>query len=209
MSKKKLTLVICAVVLFLILAFAIKADYLYGFESWVYNEATEHMSDALTKVLIVITNIGGPIGIMCICGIIFAIPKLRNRIAIPVSVTITISFLLNILLKKIFARERPDILRLVSESFYSFPSGHAMINMALYSILIFYAYNLVKSKKIRCLIYLVLTSLVLLIGFTRIYLGVHYAGDILGGWLMGLVVSIITYAVLKKPTITEYDKKEK
>ena len=146
---------------------------------------------------------------MCICGIIFAIPKLRNRIAIPVSVTITISFLLNILLKNIFARERPDILRLVSESFYSFPSGHAMINMALYSILIFYAYNLVKSKKLRYLIYLVLTSLVLLIGFTRVYLGVHYAGDILGGWLMGLVVSIITYAVLKKPTITEYGKKEK
>ena len=81
--------------------------------------------------------------------------------------------------------------------------------MALYSILIFYAYNLVKSKKLRYLIYLVLTSLVLLIGFTRVYLGVHYAGDILGGWLMGLVVSIITYAVLKKPTITEYGKKEK
>lgn len=209
MSKKNLFLIICAIILFIILSIAIKADYLYGFESWIYSEATEHMSDFLTTILIIITNIGGPIGIMCVCAIIFAIPKLRNRVAIPVTLAVTSSFFLNIILKQLFARERPNILRLVSESFYSFPSGHAMVNMALYSILIIYAYNLIKNKKLKYSIYAILTSLILAIGFTRIYLGVHYAGDIIGGWLIGFVVSIIVYSIMKKSTITNYDKNKK
>lgn len=208
-KKKKTIFVILAIVLFAILAVAIKADYLYGFELWVYNEATEHMSDLLTSILKLITNIGGPIGIMCVCAIIFIIPKLRNRIAIPVSIAVISSFVLNIILKQIFARERPNILRLVSESFYSFPSGHAMVNMSLYSILMIYAYKLVKNKKLRYSIYLVLTTLVFIIGFTRIYLGVHYAGDIIGGWLMGLAISVVVYSIMKKSTITDYDNNTK
>ena len=209
MSKKNLFLIICAIILFIILSIAIKADYLYGFESWIYSEATEHMSDFLTTILIIITNIGGPIGIMCVCAIIFAIPKLRNRVAIPVTLAVTSSFFLNIILKQLFARERPNILRLVSESFYSFPSGHAMVNMALYSILIIYAYKLIKNTKLKYSIYAILTSLILAIGFTRIYLGVHYAGDIIGGWLIGFVVSIIVYSIMKKSTIINYDKNKK
>ena len=209
MSKKNLFLIICAIILFIILSIAIKADYLYGFESWIYSEATEHMSDFLTTILIIITNIGGPIGIMCVCAIIFTIPKLRNRVAIPVTLAVTSSFSLYIFLKQLFARERPNILRLVSESFYSFPSGHAMVNMALYSILIIYAYKLIKNKKLKYSIYAILTSLILAIGFTRIYLGVHYAGDIIGGWLIGFVVSIIVYSIMKKSTIINYDKNKK
>ena len=79
-----------------------------------------------------------------------------------------------------------------------------MVNMALYSILIIYAYKLIKNKKIRYTIYTVLTALILVIGFTRIYLGVHYAGDIIGGWLMGFAVSLIVYMIMKKTTITDY-----
>lgn len=207
MSRKNILLAICAIILFFILAFFIKADQLYGFESWVYAEATEHMSDFLTAILVFITNIGGPIGIMCVCAVIYAIPKLRNRVAIPVSIAVVSSLVLNTILKGIFARERPNILRLVSENYYSFPSGHAMVNMALYSILIIYAYKLIKNKKIRYTIYTVLTALILVIGFTRIYLGVHYAGDIIGGWLMGFAVSLIVYMIMKKTTITDYENR--
>ena len=209
MGRKNILLEIYASILFFILAFFIKADQLYGFESWVYAEATEHMSDFLTAILVFITNIGGPIGIMCVCAVIYAIPKLRNRVAIPVSIAVVSSLVLNTILKGIFARERPNILRLVSENYYSFPSGHAMVNMALYSILIIYAYKLIKNKKIRYTIYTVLIALILVIGFTRIYLGVHYAGDIIGGWLMGFAVSLIVYMIMKKTTITDYENRKK
>ena len=210
MSKRNIILVISAIILFIFLAIAIKADYLYGFESWFYDEAIEHMSDPLTFILTVITHIGGPIGITIICATIFVIPKTRNRIFIPVSLSVSIAFILNTILKAIFARERPNILRLVSETYYSFPSGHAMVNMALYFILMIYTYKLIKNKKVKILIYTFLSTLIFSIGFTRIYLGVHYAGDIIGGWLLGFAVRITVYMGMKKSTITSYlDKEEK
>lgn len=203
MSKKNILLTVMAIILFFWLAIAIEADYLAGFESWVYNESTEHMSPWLTSFLIVITNIGGPIGIAIVCCFIFLVPRVRNKVGIPVSLSIATSFGLNVILKRCFARERPDILRLVSESSFSFPSGHAMVNMALYAILVIYTFKLVENKKIKYILITIMSCLVASIGFTRVYLGVHYAGDILGGWLLGFVVSMIVYMIMKKTTIND------
>ena len=168
MSKKNILLIVMSIILFIILAIAINADILSGFESWVYFESVEHMSDILTNILIFITNFGGPIGISLICITIFLIPKLRNKLGLPVSIAVSTSFILNIILKLIFARERPDILRLVTENSYSFPSGHAMINMALYTVLIIYAYKSIKSKRIKYPLIILMMILVIAIGFTRI-----------------------------------------
>lgn len=203
MSKKNILLIVMSIVLFIILAIAINADILSGFESWVYFESVEHMSDILTNILIFITNFGGPIGISLICITIFLIPKLRNKLGLPVSIAVSTSFILNIILKLIFARERPDILRLVTENSYSFPSGHAMINMALYTVLIIYAYKSIKSKRIKYPLIIAMMLLVIAIGFTRIYLGVHYAGDIIGGWLLGFAIGLSVYMLMKNSSIND------
>ena len=203
MSKKNILLIVMSIILFIILAIAINADILSGFESWVYFESVEHMSDILTNILIFITNFGGPIGISLICITIFLIPKLRNKLGLPVSIAVSTSFILNIILKLIFARERPDILRLVTENSYSFPSGHAMINMALYTVLIIYAYKFIKSKRIKYPLIIAMMLLVIAIGFTRIYLGVHYAGDIIGGWLLGFAIGLSIYMLMKKSSIND------
>lgn len=203
MSKKNILLIVMSIVLFIILAIAINADILSGFESWVYFESVEHMSDILTNILIFITNFGGPIGISLICITIFLIPKLRNKLGLPVSIAVSTSFILNIILKLIFARERPDILRLVTENSYSFPSGHAMINMALYTVLIIYAYKFIKSKRIKYPLIIAMMLLVIAIGFTRIYLGVHYAGDIIGGWLLGFAIGLCVYMLMKNSSIND------
>ena len=203
MSKKNILLIVMSIILFIILAIAINADILSGFESWVYFESVEHMSDILTNILIFITNFGGPIGISLICITIFLIPKLRNKLGLPVSIAVSTSFILNIILKVIFARERPDILRLVTENSYSFPSGHAMINMALYTVLIIYAYKSIKSKRIKYPLIILMMILVIAIGFTRIYLGVHYAGDIIGGWLLGFAIGLCVYMLMKNSSIND------
>ncbi|MBQ8379807.1 MAG: phosphatase PAP2 family protein [Clostridia bacterium] len=203
MSKKNVTLTILAILLFSMIAIAIKADYLSGFESWVYNKSIAYMSDPLTNILKAITNIGGPLGILSICLVIYLVPKLRNKVAIPVSLCVVSSFVLNVILKLSFERERPNILRLVSESSYSFPSGHAMVNMALYTILIIYTFKFLDSKKLKIPLIIGMTFLIIAIGFTRIYLGVHYAGDILGGWFLGFAVSMIIYMIMKHTTIND------
>lgn len=205
MSKKNITLTVLAIILFSVLAVAINADYLAGFESWIYNKSVEHMSEPLTNVLKVITNIGGPIGITIVCLGIFLIPKLRNKVGIPVGLTVVSSFSLNVILKLAFERERPNILRLVSESSFSFPSGHAMVNMALYGILIIYVFKFMENKKLKVTLITAMTILIAVIGFTRIYLGVHYAGDILGGWLLGFAVSMVVYMIMKHTTINDDD----
>ena len=203
MSKKNVTLTVLAIILFSMIAIAIKADYFSGFESWVYNKSVVHMSEPLTEILKVITTIGGPIGVCAVCLIVYLVPKLRNKVAIPVSLCVMSSFVLNVILKLSFERERPNILRLVSESSYSFPSGHAMVNMALYTILIIYTFKFLDSKKLKIPLIIGMTFLIIAIGFTRIYLGVHYAGDILGGWFLGFAVSMIIYMIMKHTTIND------
>lgn len=203
MSKKNILLIVMSIILFIILAIAINADILTGFESWIYFKSVEHMSDILTNILIFITNLGGPIGVFLICLAIFLIPKLRNRLGLPVSIAVSTSFVLNIILKLIFARERPDILRLVTENSYSFPSGHAMVNMALYTVLIIYAYKFIRSKRIKYTLIILMMILVIAIGFTRIYLGVHYAGDIIGGWLLGFAIGLCVYMLMKNSSIND------
>ncbi len=203
MSKKNILLTVTSIILFIILAIAISAEYLSGFESWVYNESTEHMNNILTTILIIITNIGGPIGVSIVCLTVLLVPKFRQKVGIPASLSVICAFILNIILKRCFARERPNILQLVSEKSYSFPSGHAMVNMALYAILIIYAYKLIENRKIKWTLISIMSILILAIGFTRIYLGVHYAGDILGGWLLGFAVCMLIYMIMKKTTIND------
>ncbi|MEW9673478.1 phosphatase PAP2 family protein [Ammoniphilus sp. 3BR4] len=106
---------------------------------------------------------------------------------------------LNDLLKEFFERERPSLYHLVSEDSYSFPSGHAMNSLAFYALL---AYHFCKKQynESDLLIPLWLFSgiLILLIGTSRIYLGVHYFTDIIGGYLSGLTWLFISIYLYKR-----------
>lgn len=195
MRNKKLWLVIIPIILFAMLALCIKAGVSLGFEGWAYSEAVEHMSPALTNMIKVITHFGDPASVIIICLLLIAVPKSRETIAIPVSISVITSAILNIILKNLFARERPDILRLINETSYSFPSGHAMNNAALYTMLILMVYKYIKNLPKRVILTACFSGITVAIGFSRVYLGVHYAGDVLGGWLIGFAISVLIYQI--------------
>lgn len=153
------------------------------------------MSPLFTSVIKFITHIGDTITITVICLLLIAIPVTRKTIALPVSSGVIISVLLNFILKNIFARQRPNILRLIAMDGYSFPSGHAMVNATLYCLFIYLTYRYINNKNTRALITTFCVLLILLIGFTRIYLGVHYAIDVIAGWIMGFAVSVFVYCM--------------
>jgi undecaprenyl-diphosphatase len=93
-------------------------------------------------------------------------------------------WILNYVLKGIFERERPSLPHLVDADFFSFPSGHAMHSLAFFGLL---AYHLWKKRMIHSYILWGLTGgLILLIGVSRVYLGVHYPIDIVAGYMAGL-----------------------
>jgi len=91
------------------------------------------------------------------------------------------------LLKVIVARARPDLFApLVAESGYSFPSGHSLIAVVVYGLLAYFAVHLVRNTAFRIGISVCAAVLVLLIGLSRIYVGVHYPTDVLAGWTAGV-----------------------
>ncbi|NLP49887.1 phosphatase PAP2 family protein [Bacillus sp. RO1] len=93
--------------------------------------------------------------------------------------------LLNTLIKKIFSRDRPSLDHVVEAGFYSFPSGHSMNSMAFFGAIAFLCYFIINKNWLRNTLMTVCFVLIGLIGFSRIYLGVHYPLDVLGGFSMG------------------------
>lgn len=195
---KKILLIVIPIILFAFLALYIQAGYSIRFENWVYAEAVEHMNPFLTNIIRIITHLGDPIIVTSITILLVIIPKARKKVGYPMAAAVIVSEALNLILKEIFARERPNILQLVNETTYSFPSGHAMINTTVYTMLGIFAIKYIRSKKIKIPVIIMCIIMPLIISFSRVYLGVHYAGDVLGGMLLGFAVTVFIYALLKK-----------
>lgn len=195
---KKILLIVIPIILFAFLALYIQAGYSIRFENWVYAEAVEHMNPFLTNIIRIITHLGDLIIVTSITILLVIIPKTRKKVGYPMAAAVIVSEALNLILKEIFARERPNILQLVNETTYSFPSGHAMINTTVYTMLGIFAIKYIRSKKIKISVVIMCIIMPLIISFSRVYLGVHYAGDVLGGMLLGFAVTVFIYALLKK-----------
>lgn len=168
------------------------------FDTWFYNKTAENMNPSLTLAMRFITESGSSMALIVFCLSLFLFTKTRKHWAFPVSFTIIIVTLSNLFLKLVFERERPDILRIINETDYSFPSGHAMINMSFYTMLLLLTWQHIKNKKAKYGIASICIIMPLLIGFSRIYLGVHYATDVLAGWLLGSVIAIIIFNFFDK-----------
>ena len=95
------------------------------------------------------------------------------------------------LLKNIIQRPRPIEYRLIDETGYSFPSGHSMVSVAFYGLIIYFMYKSIKISKIKWLLISLLSIVIILIGTSRIYLGVHYTSDVIGGFLISISYLII------------------
>ena len=96
--------------------------------------------------------------------------------------------LLNTILKWFFSRPRPMELRMIEETGYSFPSGHMMASTMFYGLCIYFLWQTSCKKSLKILGSILLTFLILSIGMSRVYLGVHYMSDILGGFLLSLCI---------------------
>ncbi|WP_177563659.1 phosphatase PAP2 family protein [Phascolarctobacterium sp.] len=120
---------------------------------------------------------------LLVCGW-YLYSKQRDRLYMYV-VCLAGGGILNQVLKRIFERVRPDIFPVIAESGYSFPSGHAMGAICFYGILAYFAGLGLKNRTMRWLLMAAAGAYILLIGLSRVYLGVHYPTDILAGYTAG------------------------
>lgn len=183
--------VVVLLVLFVFIALSIGTSWMTDVENFVYLEVVERMSPVAISVMKIVTHMGDPIVVVAICLLLFAVPRWRRNYAVSASTSVLIAAVANVGLKHLFARARPDTLRLVTETSYSFPSGHAMINMALYATMALLMLRLVKNRKTRIALIALCAGVVVTIGFSRIFLGVHYVTDVVAGWCLGLVIAMV------------------
>ena len=147
-------------------------------------------SEPLTVIMKVITNLSSAYVLIAITlGTLIFIKN--KKVGLCVAGNLIIATLLNQLLKYIIQRPRPDGYRLIAESGYSFPSGHSMVSMAFYGLIIYLIWKMVKNKKIKYISCGILGLLIPMIGFSRIYLGVHYASDVIGGFAISIVYLLL------------------
>ena len=155
------------------------------------------ISDFATPIAKFITNFGGAIMLIILAPMLFIFIK-DKKIGVSVILNLVIITVLNQLLKRIVQRPRPTEFRIVEESGYSFPSGHSMVSMAFYGYLIYLIYKYVKNKYLKWISIILLSILICSIGISRIYLGVHYTSDVLGGFFISISYLIIYISAVNK-----------
>ena len=155
------------------------------------------ISNFATPIAKFITNFGGAIFLITLTIVLLVLIK-NKKIGISIFSNLVIVTILNQLLKAILQRPRPTEYRIVEETGYSFPSGHSMVSMAFYGYLIYLIYRYVKNKYIKWISIVLLSILVCSIGISRIYLGVHYTSDVLGGFLISMSYLVIYISAVNK-----------
>ena len=155
------------------------------------------ISDFATPIAKFITNLGGAIFLIGLTALLIILIK-NKKIGLSILANLAIVTGLNQLLKRILQRPRPTEFRIVEETGYSFPSGHSMVSMAFYGYLIYLIYKYVENKYIKWSLICLLSCLVILIGTSRIYLGVHYTSDVLGGFLISISYLVIYISAVNK-----------
>lgn len=152
-------------------------------------------SDGLTFIMLFITNFCNPIILILLSLVILLICK-DKKMGLIIIINLLVSILLNIIFKGIIQRDRPLEDFLIIESGYSFPSGHSMVSMAYYGLIIYFIYKKVEDKRVRNVLMILIGLLILAIGFSRIYLGVHFASDVIGGFLISIIYLVCAIKLL-------------
>lgn len=142
-------------------------------------------ADWLTPIMESISALATPVSLLVLLLIIVAFAP-GKRPGMFCTVNLVLVVLLNVLLKELVQRPRPEDINLVVETGFSFPSGHSMVAMAFFGLLVWLVWHYEKDRTLRLACCAGFLLIILLIGISRIYLGVHYASDVLAGFCISL-----------------------
>ena len=160
-------------------------------------------SDALTPFMEAFTSLASIVVLAVLAAVIAALAPGKAP-GWCVSVNLVCVVLLNTVLKYLVQRPRPDGFRLISEAGYSFPSGHSMVAMAFFGLLIWMVWRYHRHDVMRVVWCIVFGLVIMMVGVSRIYLGVHYASDVLAGFCVSLIW-LIFYTRVVAPAFVAVD----
>lgn len=193
-----LSLASVAVLGFLAIAILVMCDHTFkidNFNVFVANNRNKFW----TGFFKIFTHLGSfyTLAVLAIIGVVLIWFVMKNkRMSAFYAGTFAIVCISNFVIKQIVRRARPEHLMIIAETGFSFPSGHAMMTLAFFALVIHFVWKTLKNKPLKIALISLFSVIILAMGFSRIYLGVHYLSDILAGFLISfamVVVCLIIY----------------
>ena len=220
-KSKKIAVILCGYVLFALISWAMLSGASAGFDDTVRDFILSMRTPALNAFFIPFAYSGNWFVVVPVCLILLIVPRTRFAYGIPVSSSVLTAQLFYNVLKRIFQRERPDwALHLVKEHGFSYPSGHSITSCMLFAmlaILILYYFRreglslpvykntprhtkaYFRSRKAAYFCAWLCFLYILLMGFARVYVGVHWPTDVLASWCLAISnLTWLTWIFLKR-----------
>ena len=197
MKKCKWFFFFFALVIFILFTVLVITNNIAWFDDPVYNFLHAMFQDKTTIFFLIITSLSSPF-VLIVMSLLLLITNKDHKLSFLVILNLLLSTIGNTILKLIFLRERPSDFPLIQESGYSYPSGHSMISMAYYGILIYIVRQTDWSKKTKIIFSICLGLIIFLIGCSRIYLRVHYPSDVVAGFAISFVYLLTFIHIIKK-----------
>jgi len=194
------------ILLFLFLLLALNVYLLplsIGYDSKIISLFSTIRNPILTPIMVFFTYIADwySIALLGIIGVAAFWKMRKTRVASALLVSVIGGELIVEIIKHLFKRARPDILsHLVAESGYGFPSGHSFVAFSFYGFMAYCLFRRARSGFAKAITLISGALIILAIGASRVYLGVHWPSDVLGSYLLGAawISAIIIYLESKK-----------
>lgn len=185
-----LIIVIVGTNLFIELTDTLESETLSSWDTAITDYVLSYRNPVLTKYFMFVTDVGDLYGYLIVLGIFFGVSFFvfkKWKYVLQTTFVLALASVSNVILKRFIDRARPSIEHLVSVETLSYPSGHAMSAMAFYGFLIYLFTQFKMNRFLKIASITVLAILLLSIGISRIYLGVHFPSDIAGGFIAGFI----------------------
>lgn len=155
-------------------------------------------NDFLNVVVAAITHCGDTVTIVGLCTILVLLPT-RKKYGFPLTIAALSGLAIYKPMKHIFLRARPDVMyHIVEQGGYSFPSGHTTSSIIVYGVLLYLIRKHCKNERLKNILSVICLIFVFCIGPSRLYVGVHWATDVLCGIFIALGVVTLVIAILER-----------
>lgn len=199
--NKKVAFLSLMLILFFILGFMVKGSS-EGilFDITIMEYVHSNTSQLLINIMNFISYIGSDRFLIPITTMFISYTLIKKKYYITKLLLLSTlgSYSLNYLLKQVFQRTRPLEYFLVNQGGLSFPSGHSMVTMTFYSTIAFLMTKKLQDMGKKRLIYIITFVMICLMGISRIYLGVHWPTDVIGGYLAGYIFYYLSVTLVKE-----------
>ena len=184
-NRRTIIVAVCAIVFVALLEDVLAGD-LARIDQAAYVLVVEGLrAEWLTPLMEAFSTLAEPLTLVALWLMIVAFaPGRRPGACCALNLVLVVA--LNQALKFAIQRPRPEGFALAAETGFSFPSGHSMAAMAFFGLLVWMAWSYRQDRLVRWCCVAAFSAIIVMIGFSRIYLGVHYASDVIGGFCVSL-----------------------